>query len=845
MSRSFHVEHNLDIYPHTGRQCVGCIVVPDDDALDAALPSPPLAPGAEPEPEPPRDEPTSPAPPPPEPAPRPSLRVRLEAEVEGEGNDLTLTYAITVTLFGRATAGTRVVLRDTDSGRVLESFTASLEEGRPRVLKGTFPMTEALDLLAEATLDDDAEVRDEDAAVVLTPVVAVDRPPAITKVAVEPPARWRIRTSGEEAGAVRRADLASGPEEGVVFVRPDVPLDPPLRIVATGVALAGLRARAELVTAEGEVIASGEGEATDDASCACTVTRVPAAAFEAGRTLRVFARVTLEGARAETERPVTLVRIRDFVVPADKKPTQYAYDVATTVLALGTPALAAPPPTGVESMKRTPEHQLKVLAHFADERGIAHGVMDAAKPETYMPVLLAVVATGVKIAAPAEVTWPPPGTPGATPKTYHPSKHVAGLAIDFNGGDLARRFAAVDEIARYHELPVWVYVEDVNGCVHVEYPARAAKKAKTAKPAPKKPSAGGAVKPGAAAGFPPPALSASDDAFRLPEEAGVTHHVLGRMGHEEMLACVAPSPLPPEESPRGRNRRFRIVLFAHGLMKPRTGAGAPAWTTYYRTADTLFIKKKLAGLLGRMNAAGHNVTLGVLCDQLNCLDGSWKRFRDPAYFFEAIDILKRQTLAAHPDAVFEGISLVAHSGGGALVQNGWLTSPEVRTALRADDGEVVLLDAHYSGDGTVLKLVKEGGLATLVAHMKPVRANCARLAKKAACRPDGDKRVVNADRTLVVIETDYDHERCSVEWDPFVPHLFHPPAEPGAFYAPDRRPMRTVAAPDAAPEHAECDAGVPPVDADDVLARYRDLGPYFGGEDPPAAADAVENGEAA
>jgi hypothetical protein len=408
---------------------------------------------------------------------------------------------------------------------------------------------------------------------------------------------------------------------------------------------------------------------------------------------------------------------------------------------------------------------------------------------------------------------------------------MTGLAVDFSAHDLAALRDQVDAILTYHGLSYHLIYETWNNCVHVEYPRRTGDgKTRAAKSKVAKPKAA-ATKSGPA-GFPPRELSADDERFRLPEALGVTRHALGTKGSEEMLVYVSRSALPPGTSSRPHNRRFRVVLFAHGNMSDK-------WTPYYRTADAVFVKKSFMALVDRMNAAGHNVAFGVLCDQLNAKGNRYKHMKASSYFLEAVDLARRETLARHPDAVFEGITLAVHSGGGALAQ-AWLASPAVRAQLREEDGEVVYLDAYYvtkKGDARVLDFVAEGGLATLVAyrHTADVPGNCARLASKAGCVEETPDRKVNPPRTIVVIEqSTHNHQRASIEWDPFLPHLFKSPADAAVFYAPERRPMRAV---DPAPggegvEHTDCGWDDDHGAEDDPFAAHRDAGPYLGDEDP-------------
>ncbi|HEV8322760.1 MAG TPA: hypothetical protein VG389_14175, partial [Myxococcota bacterium] len=377
--------HNLDIYPHSGPQCVGCIVL--DDPEPGAEESAPLA-----EPATATDEmaaaddgPTASAPPPPEPKPHPLLRVGLDADVLVEDEGCRVAYSVRVTLYGRAAARARIVVRDRDAA-ALAAFEVDLTEGTALVRAGTAPLAADLDLIADATLVDDAAVTDSAGALVFAPVLALAESPAMDSVRLAAPPRWTTRASTGEEDAVRTPALLSSAEEGVVFVRPDVALDPPLRVEARGSGLTGKTATAALITPEGMTLAEASATCAEDDRVQCTFDRIPGAAFGKARVVRAFVRVSVDEVSAETPSPVTLVRLAPVEL-GDARPTQCTYDLVYTIMALGTPTIAPPAKARVSSMYRDAEHQLDLLRGFAHDLGIAHAGMKVEDVSTWGPVL--------------------------------------------------------------------------------------------------------------------------------------------------------------------------------------------------------------------------------------------------------------------------------------------------------------------------------------------------------------------------------------------------------------------------------------------------------------------------
>jgi len=629
---------------------------------------------------------------------------------------------------------------------------------------------------------------------------------------------------------VRAATLLSCPEDGVLFVQPDVTLDPPLRMVVRGVNLAGQTLQAELTAEGGERLAVAEATAAHDDHCVVSVERLPASVF-VERAVRVFARASLGAARVERPSPLTLVRADiDKIVTTGTTVSQYGYDVCVLLFGLGTREV---PPLNAacrRSIKRTAAEQLGILQRFAakletkgKESFAGHPVaaMTLGDVDSWMPVYLK-VKKHYAIAVPREVTWPPVERDGLMPKTYHASLHIAGLAVDTARTpvgaadsperDLIRLYERVDEIAAYHAAPVYVRYEGMpteamkkkgiteteNQCVHVEYRRPRPPAAAKAAGAKKKPTAKGAP----AGKY--PALAAGAGMYRLPEKPTRRTIEVGTKGSERMVVEVAKATPLPCDSPRGEHRKFRVIVYVHGIFKP---ARPPA----YRNAHSLWYEKKVDDHIRRMTAAGQNVVVAMLEDAKNMSPGwQWVNWKDPAMLLEALDKAEAFAREIQPGAELEGVSLLCHSGGGRPLLTGWLRSAAVRARLSADDGEVVLLDCAYWDAAPGGTFVADGGRATFVwrrdmtttkrdkkTHAvilgddgKPkifpeaVRAQCERLRGATHAADVGPYRPIGGPpmdhwRTpdgrgvfLGVLNRDYDHTRIGWDWETFLPHLF-------------------------------------------------------------------------
>jgi hypothetical protein len=827
------VEHNLDIYPHTGRQCVGCVLVADGDE-----PAPPVDPAPSTAP---RDVEldraldTGPPAPEPPPAPRARLRVSLDTLSPGGLFDDRVFCIVKVTLYGRPAGNAEVALVDDETGKTLSTWEPALIEGEPARLKLVTSFDTPTRLTARAHLTYLPDVHDEATATALPPRDEAEEDPRVTDVAVDHVPAWTIRAAGDDDGAVRTVPtLLSCPEEGVLFVEPAAALSPPLRVTVRGARLKGREVRAELVTIDGAAVASATVVAAHDDRADVTFERIPGTAF-ADRTVRVFVRAVAGDARADAAHQLTLVRMRrEDVKTAGVRVSQYGFDVCVLLFALGTRADPPVAPAALSSIKRSGQTQLNTLKHFASELEKEGLVSFADSPvpvkdikledvDHWMPVFLKVVKY-YAIAVPATVTWPKEARDGLTPRTYHASLHIAGLAVDTSAADLAALFAHVEAITTYHSAPVLVRYEGVptpemkkkgikeakNKCVHVEYRAPAAKPA--ARPLAK----AGAAKKGAA--------KPASGPIRVPDTPTRRHVEVGSSGHERMIVEVARTALRPCDSPRGDNRRFRLLVFVHG----NRAAGDA------KNADWVWITKKVPEHIARMNAAGHNVAVAVLEDARNGVKGwRWNEWSKPSMFWEALAKVESFVRELHPGVTFEGITLLCHSGGGQPVLTSWLKDPGIAARLRADDGEIGFLDSAYWATGKpehtsmphAERFIESGGRATFVWRVDetgrkgkppPVKTHCEDLAKKlgAALLEPGAPRGagLGARRSppgnVVFLRADnahrgpdyYDHTRISWDWPAFLPHLFH---AGDALYA---TPLMASVTPAAEDAELECGA---------------------------------------